>query len=576
MKPQVKIEFVASVKEKRKIAGILAIPRISRNGNLYLPEELAKAHGKTVPVLWNHEGSPKNASEPVNQSDVIGTMRLFWDPDLMQLNYEAEVEKDLPDARLHTSLGAFFESEDHVCGSTRCYSIPRGLNFVEASLTPNPGIPETTVKILENFSCKQCRVSSLTSEASNRCTMSSSDKEYITGTQFQEGVKSIVDAIGEHFKSAQQAQLEKLSEVIGKPAPSSMVDDSAKKASKESYDRVIEFFQRVKENPKDAGFPAVSWNVDKQDYLERWGYRAPSGAGGAKTEAVTISAGDTGQVFSKQVLVVPGGRMKTPVRQYCNFSEIPAGNDRAHFYTIGAFDFGAITEGTEPTNVAQTVSKKTATPSIRGAVQRVGYSQIESTPFALVDAINEAMVMAAIDDEATDLLTTTYDAVSPSNWVRADTGAGITSDDVANLTFKREGLLAAKRLIAQQGYDVSPGNLVLFIHPKAYQELLLDSNLNNFYQFARPEVTATGLLEQLYGVDIVIADQVKAQDNTTNDTYRNVLAVKGVAFGMASARDVAMEAQRRNEVQQVIVSGTHRVKSVVIDESASCRISSAQ
>ncbi|NWG38087.1 hypothetical protein [Nitrososphaera sp.] len=573
MKPQIKLEFVISAKENKKLQGILAIPRISRNGNLYLPEELAKAHGKTVPVLWNHEGSPKNAGEPVNQSDVIGTMRLSWDPDLMQLNYEAEVERELPETPLHTSLGAFFEREDHVCGNARCYSIPRGLRFVEASLTSTPGIPETTVKIIENFSCRQCRVSSLTSGASNQCTMSSNDKEYITGTQFQEGIKSIVNAIGEHFKSAQQAQLEKLAEVLGtKPAPSSMVDDSARRASKESHDRVIEFFQRVKENPKDAGFPAVSWNVDKNEYLERWGYRA----GGAKTEAVTISAGDMGQFFSKQVLVVPGGRMKTPVRQYCAYEEIPAGNDRAHFYTIGAFDFGAITEGTEPTNVAQTVSKKTATPSIRGAVQRVGYSQIESTPFALVDAINQAMVMAAIDDEATDLLSTTYDAVSPTNWVRADTGAAITSDDVASLTFKREGLLAAKRLIAQQGYDVSPGNLVLFIHPKAYQELLLDSNLNNFYQYARPDVTATGMLEQLYGIDIVIADQVKAQDNTTNDTYRNVLAVKGVAFGMASARNVAMEAQRRNEVQQVIVSGTHRVKSVVVDETASCRISSAQ
>jgi hypothetical protein len=554
VKPQVKIEFVASVKEKKRLAGILAIPRISRNGNLYLPEELAKAHGRTVPVLWNHEGSPKSAADPVSESGIIGSMRLFWDAELMQLKYEAEVDRDLPSTPLHTSLGAFFEKEDHVCGSTRCYSVPRGLRFVEASLTPTPGIPETTVEILEDFSGKQC-TSSLTSEASNSRTMSSNDSGQdtcITGRQFQDGIKSIVDALGQRKSEA---------------APSSMVDDSSRK---ESHGRVVEFFQRVRDNPKDASFPAVSWTVDKNEYLARWGYRA------AKKEAVTISAGDMGQAFAKQVLVIPGGRIKTPVRQYCNFMEIPQGSDRAHFYTIGAFDFGAITEGTEPTNVAQTVSKKTATPSVRGAVQRVGYSQIESAPFDLVDAVNQAMVLAAIDDEATDLLATAYDAITPTNWVRADTGASITSDDVASLTFKREGLLAAKRLIAQQGHDVSPGNLVLFLHPKAYNELLLDANLSSFYQYAKPEITALGLLEQLYGVDIVIADQVKAQDNTTNDTYRNVMAVKGAAFGMAAARDVTMEAQRRNEIQQIVLSGTHRVKSVVIDESASCRISSAQ
>ncbi|MCI0561655.1 MAG: hypothetical protein MN733_24465, partial [Nitrososphaera sp.] len=180
------------------------------------------------------------------------------------------------------------------------------------------------------------------------------------------------------------------------------------------------------------------------------------------------------------------------------------------------------------------------------------------------------------DDEATDLLNTVYDAVSPTNWVRADTGAAITSDDIANLTFKREGLLAAKRLIAQRGYDVSPGNLVLFMHPKAFQELMLDTNLKEFYEYARPEITALGVLEQLYGVDVVIADQVKAQDNTTNDTFRNVMALKNVAFGMGAARSLSMEAQRRNEVQQIVISGTHRVKSVVIAEDATCRISSAQ
>lgn len=590
MNPQVKIEFAiisAKEKERKKIAGILAIPRISRNGNLYLPEELARAHGRTIPVLWNHQGSPRRAGEQVDPQDIIGTMHLSWDPDLLQLKYEAELDRELPAGvtALHTSLGAFFEREDHVCGSSRCYSVPRNLNFVEASLTPTPGIPETTVQIVESFATTaQCKNntkrghSSLCAGAPNGGTMTMSSaasgvddkgEAHVTSKQFAAGIQTVIDALasaaganGKHEETA--------------TTPSSMVADEGGIGGIDEYlGRVVEFFQKVKDSPKDSSFPAVSWNVDKDRYLARWGYTLATGSK-KKTEAVTVSAGDMGQLFSKQVLVVPGGRMKTPVRQYCMYEDIPAGNDRAHFYTIGAFDFGAITEGTEPTNVSQTVSKKTATPSIRGAVQRIGYSQVENAPFGLVNAVNEAMVLAAIDDEATDLLTTTYDAETPTNWVRADTGAAITSDDIASLTFKREGLLAAKRLIGQRGYDISPGNLVLFIHPKAYQELMLDTNLNNFYQYARPDITATGVLERLYGVDIVVADQVKAQDNTTNDTYRNVLAVKGVAFGMASARNVAMEAQRRNEVQQVIVSGTHRVKSVVIDETASCRISSAQ
>lgn len=96
MKPPIKLEFTTSVKEKKRLSGILAIPRISRNSDLYLPEELAKAHGKTVLILWKHEGSPKSDTDPASQSNVIGSMRIFWDPDLLQLKYEAEVDRDLP------------------------------------------------------------------------------------------------------------------------------------------------------------------------------------------------------------------------------------------------------------------------------------------------------------------------------------------------------------------------------------------------------------------------------------------------------------------------------------------------
>lgn len=614
--PAIVIEFVATRREK-KIDGILAIPRISRNGNLYLPEELAKADGRVIPVLWNHEGSPVDGCSRISPTDVIGTMLLTWDAELMQLKYQADLYKELPsEIPLYTSLGAFFEYEDHVCGSQHCYSVPRGLQFVEASITPTPGIPETTVNIRESFQRKSCqrdgldnshtRIAGSTNQMSankqtetpvteNQLPVSTFSQEQVTqiinamGKSFADQMKIGIDAtlsnVNEQFKSMHQMQLEKLSEIIGviRPKaiettsqPSSMVDDSAVRDRMEESRKIVEFFQRVKDKPKDSSFPAINWELDKNEYLSKWGYKVNSGAGRTKTEAVTITAGDMGQVFTKSVLVLPGGRLKTPVRQYCNFEEISNGADRVHFYTIGAFDFGTITEGTEPTNVSQTVAKQTATPAIRGGVQRVGYSQVENAPFGLVNAINEAMMMASIDDEATDLLTTVYDAVSPTNWVRADTGAAITSDDVANLTFKREGLLAGKRLIAQRGYDVSPGNLVLFIHPKAFQELMLDTNLNNYYQYARPDITSIGVLEQLYGVDIVIADQVKAQDNTTNDTHRNVMAVKNVAFGMGAARNLTMEAQRRNEVQQIIISGTHRVKSVAIAEDATCRISSAQ
>lgn len=369
--------------------------------------------------------------------------------------------------------------------------------------------------------------------------------------------------------------------------PSSVVDDNAK-IKTEMTKTMYEYYD-VKGHKELNNLKEFTYTLDKTEYLTKYGATQPSGAGsvvpnqkGGKEETVTVSAGDMGQTFAKQVMLLPGGRMRVPVRQYCNFTEIPNGADRANWYTIGSFVFTTITEGTEPTNVSQTVTKIQALPTIRGAVQRVGYSQVENSPFGMVDAINNAMVLAGLSDEALDLLGNggSYwgTASNVTNWVNGNTGVSIVNqnDDISGMTLTRTGLIAAKRLIAAGGYDTSPGNLVLFLHPKAYQDLMTDTNLNTYYQYARPDITATYVLEQLYGIDIVPTTSVATSTNTTNATYRNTLAVKGWALGIAAAREITIEVQRRNEVQQLIISGTHRVKSAVIDYAASCGISTAQ
>lgn len=398
----------------------------------------------------------------------------------------------------------------------------------------------------------------------------------------------------ENFKNAQQSAMETLAEKIGtyikfesKPStPSTQVDDSttiALASKKEETDRVVSFFSNIRKAPKSTSETGVSWSLDKDEYMKSHGYnptfQAPTPQTMEKGEVANspTTTNTFGINFSKQVLFVPGGRMKVPIRQFCNYVSLD-GQDTANWYTINGVNFAVYVEGTAITASTQTVTRVQSVPAIRGALEYVGYSQIESAPYDLVGAINEANMTAAIDDETTDVLDTVYNAVTVTNWVNGNTGAALAAanDDVASMTFKRDGILGGKRLIASQGHDVSPGNLVLFIHPKNWQDLMADTNLNNFYQYARPGITALGVLEQLYGVDIVIADQVKAQTNTTNNTYRNVMAQKGTALGMSSGRDVLMEAQRRNEIQQVLITATQRVKGAVIDETRTARISGAQ
>jgi hypothetical protein len=295
----------------------------------------------------------------------------------------------------------------------------------------------------------------------------------------------------------------------------------------------------------------TSWKVSMEDYIKnldkRWiNYGQMTPQQEVKSEAFTITGGDMPQIYSKQVYLIPGGRMRTPIRQFLD-TQIIEDSDRYNWYKVGGFDFDDVTnEGSEPTTEeAQTVTKVTATPALIRANQTVKYADIENAPFDLIEAFNRAAGLGALDAEAKDVLDTVYDAITPTNWVNGNDGVAITEDDttMGADTMKQEGLYAAKRLIENQGGDTSPGSLVGFFHPKAIEELVLDTAADFFTGNNGNALhsTALGLLENRLGVDLVVSNKVAAQDNTTNDTYRNVVAMKGTIGLLLLKSELATE-----------------------------------
>jgi len=136
---------IIKTKEGSKIQGVLAIPRVSRNNVLYLPEQLARNHGKTIVVDLEH-----------NHNHNIGFARLSWNKELQRLEYsgqisDREVETRLKDGvEYHTSLEGGCESEE-ICGENTCYTACiSNTNIERMALVLEPGIPETTVNITES------------------------------------------------------------------------------------------------------------------------------------------------------------------------------------------------------------------------------------------------------------------------------------------------------------------------------------------------------------------------------------------------------------------------------------------
>lgn len=450
-----------------------------------------------------------------------------------------------------------------------------------AAETPGKESTEKFYKMIESLMAKH---------SSYNTKLMDAFKEYNT-----KALQEMLGASGKPVVKAEAAAFGIRNEsLMATGSGSSMVNDAARNSV---FDRTVKnpatwFESTAKGGALDQGY--TSWSINPQAYYEslRKGWMNYSmshsahgqleGTNNSKGEAFTISAGDMPQIFSKQVYLVPGGRMRVPIRQFLD-TQIIEDSDRFNWYTVNGFDFdGSQSEGTAETEESQTITKVTATPALVRALQTVNYADIENAPFDLIEAFNRAAALGALDAEAKDVLDTVYDAITPTNWVESD-GTVITEDDTTNPgTFQQEAIYAGMRLVQNQGGDTSPGNMVAFLHPKALQELILDVTTEFWAGMGAnsagsPQLmnTSMGVVENRLGVDIVATNKVAAQDNTTNDTYRNVLAMKG-SIGLAVAADLQIEAQRRPDLSAVKVGARHRIKGAVIDETMTCRMSSAQ
>ena len=193
-----------------------------------------------------------------------------------------------------------------------------------------------------------------------------------------------------------------------------------------------------------------------------------------------------------------------------------------------------------------------------------------------------ASMKAAIDAENTEVFTTLCAAATnaTSQWLNGNSGAVITAgagtsgnDDTSGMTLTLTGVSKGKNALDVQGYG---GGYVFALHPKNYNELIIASGISTLAQQGAPNITLSGQASQLLGVNLAVYDQVAAQDNTTNDTYQNIMFVPQQAFALGVGREVTVQAEPHSELQQIYWTSTHRIVSKVLDNKAWVRISCAQ
>lgn len=151
----------------RQIKGTLAYAGISLNDRLYLPEELAKGHGMTLPLILNH-GSTAGAENELNRLPEkykhglengleikVGEVKLTWNQDKSTLFYEGTIDdeffkKEIDDANMAVSLGLYYDSNSEKICDEKCYTVITGAEFREVSLVYHAGFPIATIESVEH------------------------------------------------------------------------------------------------------------------------------------------------------------------------------------------------------------------------------------------------------------------------------------------------------------------------------------------------------------------------------------------------------------------------------------------
>jgi hypothetical protein len=130
-----------------KIRGVALTSGISRNLNIYTPQELEAFAGKLVgaPMYIEHVAVP-NAIGKVTKATWDG-QRLMYEAEVFDEDTADKIRKGLIQ---HVSVGADYDTLDFLNGK-----VPHGLHNAEISLVAVPGIPEANIQIVEKLHLKE-------------------------------------------------------------------------------------------------------------------------------------------------------------------------------------------------------------------------------------------------------------------------------------------------------------------------------------------------------------------------------------------------------------------------------------
>jgi len=163
--------------------------------------------------------------------------------------------------------------------------------------------------------------------------------------------------------------------------------------------------------------------------------------------------------------------------------------------------------------------------------------------------------------------------LTPGLWIRADTGAVITSSNVASVVFDETAIAVGREYLENQGYLRGGIKPVAFLHPQQWRQLITSTNVTSLATRSAPDIWLKAELEQFMGVQLVVSNAVELKSQT-NDAYNALICVPKHSYGIGIKRDVTVKMHEYGEDNQVRVNTTWRTNTGVIDATSIVRVSS--
>ncbi len=267
-------------------------------------------------------------------------------------------------------------------------------------------------------------------------------------------------------------------------------------------------------------------------------------------EAVTGTA-DQPVTHAMPLFRIPAGA-PLGLRAFGEIVALERGEKTATLPIISSITFSQLTPGSEPPESSQTISFVEVEPAEYGAIQSFTYvdaeRMTEDLGAVIARCFAEAAQLSSDDVILGELDASAGTTITPGGKSEAD----LTSADI----FTSDLILSALTQLRNNNVGFAPGDLVLVLHPKQYEDLLKEDYVKTAMQFGTFD-PQTGVIARLFGVDIFVSPRVKTGTGADTTTYHAILFKKRDAFIMAVSRDLLIETFRDVKARKVYVAGSH-------------------